>query len=79
MKKRIKSFREYSMERFSEVLNVQHHYSIFLLIDGFYLVTAGLFFKSTNEQRLVIIMFEICFEEKCRLQMYLCLFKEGNF
>ena len=34
---RIKSFKEYSVERFSEVLNVQHHYSTFLLIDEFYL------------------------------------------
>ena len=33
----IKSFKEYSVERFSEVLNVQHHYSTFLLIDEFYL------------------------------------------
>ena len=29
---------EYLLERFSEVLNVQHHYSSFLLINEFYLV-----------------------------------------
>ena len=30
---------EYLLERFSEVLNVQHHYSSFLLIDEFSLLT----------------------------------------
>ena len=39
---KIKSFWEYSIERFSEVLNVQHRYSIFLLIDEFYLKAHGL-------------------------------------
>ena len=48
----IKSFREYLIERFSAVLNVQHCYSIFLLIDEFYLIYDDFFFKFTNEQRL---------------------------
>ena len=52
MKYKIKSFWEYLTERFSEVLNVQHHYPVFLLIDEFYLVTLDIFFKFVNEQRL---------------------------
>ena len=57
MKYKIKSFWEYLTERFSEVLNVQHHYSVFLLIDEFYLVTFDLFFKFINEQRLASFKF----------------------
>jgi hypothetical protein len=40
-KVKTKSFKEYLIERFSEVLNVQHHISIFLLIDKFYLVASS--------------------------------------
>ena len=50
-------FQEYLTERFSEVLNVQHHYSVFLLIDEFYLVTLDIFFKFINEQRLASFNF----------------------
>ena len=44
---------EYLIERFSEVLNVHHHYSIFLLIDEFYLVSYS-WTKFTNEKDLLI-------------------------
>ena len=43
------SLREYSIERFSEVLNVQHHYSTFLLIDEFYLVSKSSLNSSMNK------------------------------
>ena len=45
-KKIINSLKEYSIERFSEVLKVQHCYSIFLLISVFPLL------KCTNEQTI---------------------------
>ena len=40
---------EYSIEKFSEVLNVQHRYSIFLLIDEFYLVNLSSLNSSMNK------------------------------
>ena len=52
---------EYLIERFSEVLNVQHHFSIFLLIDGFYLVILSSLNPSMNKNLLcffLIINFE---------------------
>ena len=43
------SLKEYSIERFSEVLNVQHYYSIFLLISVFPLL------KYSNEQTITTL------------------------
>ena len=44
-----KSYWEYLIERFSEVLNMQHRYSIFLLIDEFYLIDLSSLNSSMNK------------------------------
>ena len=49
MKEIINSHKEYLIERFSEVLNMQHRYSIFLLISVFPLL------KYSNEQTIAIV------------------------
>ena len=59
--KKIKSFWEYSVEGFSEVLNVHHPYSTFLLIDQFYLVNYS-WPKLINEQRLVKFSFVLFYK-----------------
>ena len=54
---RIKSFGEYSVERFSEVLNVQHHYSTFLLIEEFYLKMSSSNSNAKNKFKINMSLF----------------------
>ena len=61
------------IEKFSEVLNMQHHFSIFLLIDVFYLVILSSLNLSMNKDFLFVLI--INFENAADFE--LTLYKEA--